>query len=295
MPNGSRPATGPAALLVDLVATAVGLAVAAAVVAGFDLGGPPANRCAAVLGAAVLLVAVHAAGGALVRRLRADRSHVPCLRALLLVPLLPLLLAAEPAALWLAVRLAGWLGLSTGRAGAGATVVAAVVVMLVGVTVHHLWSVLADRDGDGSALRGVARHLLAVAGLAVVVAVLDGAALANGPGWRQLLTLVALGAVLGPKFSRLSLPGRGVRLRSAAGLAVATAGNLLKLWLVTWLSTWMELPLSIAGFGAFAAAALIVGVAMLPTSVAGRRAADPGRVFLPGAPAELHGRLPPGA
>ncbi|MFF2659753.1 hypothetical protein ACFVUH_20625 [Kitasatospora sp. NPDC058032] len=291
MPNGSRPAAGPAALLLDLVATAVGLAVAAAVVAGFALGGPPADRCAAVLGAAVLLVAVHAAGGALVRRLPAGRSCASCLGALLLVPML---LAAEPAALWLAVRLADGLGLSAGLTGPGATLVAAVVVMLVGVTVRHLWSVLADRDGDGAALRGVARHLLAVVGLGLVVAALDGAALANGPGWRQLLTLVALGALLGPKFSRLSLPGRGVRLRSAAGLTVATAGNLLKLWLVTWLSTWMQLPLSIAGFGAFAVAALIVAVVMLPTSVAGRRAADPGGPSLAGAVAELYGRLPPG-
>ncbi|MER7705781.1 hypothetical protein ABTX81_23165 [Kitasatospora sp. NPDC097605] len=290
MSNGSRPATGPAAQLLDLVATAVGLTVAAAVVAGFDLGGPPANRGAAVLGAAGLLVAVHAAGGALVRRFPPDRSCASCLGALLLVPVL---LAAEPAALWLAVRLAGGLGLPAGLSGPGATVVAAVVVMLVGVTVRQLWSVLADHDGDGAALRGVARHLLAVAGLALVVAVLDGAVLANGPGWRQLLTLVALGAVLGPKFSRLSLPGRGVRLRSAAGLAVATAGNLLKLWLVTWLSTWMELPLSLAGFAAFAAAALLVAVVMLPTSVAGRWAADPGGPSLPGAVAELYGRLPP--
>ncbi|MER5352309.1 hypothetical protein ABT093_18515 [Kitasatospora sp. NPDC002551] len=283
--------SGPAAHLLDLVATAVGLAVAAAVVAGFELGGPPMAGCAAVFGAAVLLVAVHSAGGALVRRFPAGRSRAFCLRALLL---LPLLLAAEPAALWLAVRLAGGVGLSAGPAGPGATVVAAVVVMLVGVTVRHLWSVLADRDGDGTALRGVARHLLAVAGLALVVAVLDGATQANGPGWRQLLTLVALGAVLGPKFSRLSLPGRGVRLRSAAGLAVATTGNLLKLWLVSWLSTWMELPLSIAGFGAFAAAALIVAVVMLPTSVADRRAADPGGASLSGAMAELYGPLPPG-
>ncbi|MFE7561468.1 hypothetical protein [Kitasatospora sp. NPDC057500] len=290
MPNGSRPVAGPAAQLLDLVATAVGLAVAAAVVAGFDLGDPPANRCAAVLVAAVLLVAVHAAGGALVRRFPPDRSCASCLGALLL---LPALLAAEPVALWAAVRLAGGLGLSAGLSGPGATVVAAVVVMLVGVTVRHLWSVLADRDGDGSALRGVARHLLAVAGLALVVAVLDGTALADGPGWRQLLTLVALGAVLGPKFSRLSLPGHGVRLRSAAGLAVATVGNLLKLWLVTWLSTWMELPLSIAGFGTFAVAALLVAVVMLPTSVAGRRAADPGGPPLPDAVAELYGRLPP--
>ncbi|GAA1398419.1 hypothetical protein GCM10009639_36920 [Kitasatospora putterlickiae] len=290
MSNGSRPAAGPAALLPDLVATAVGLAVAAAVVAGFDLGGPPANGCAAVLGAAALLVAVHAAGGALVRRLPPDRSCASCLGALLLVPAL---LAAEPVALWLAVRLADGLGLSARLSGPGATVVAAVVVMLVGVTVRHLWSVLADRDGDGSALRDVARHLLAVAGLTLVVAVLDGTALAHGPGWRQLLTLVALGAVLGPKFSRLSLPGRGVRLRSAAGLAVATAGNLLKLWLVTWLSTWMALPLSIAGFAAFAVAALLVAVVMLPTSVAARRAADPGGPPLPGAMAELYGRPPP--
>ncbi|MFF8772562.1 hypothetical protein [Kitasatospora sp. NPDC015120] len=292
MSNGSRRAAGPAALLLDLVATAAGLAVAAAVVAGFDLGDGPAARCAVVLGAAALLVAVHAAGGALVRRSPTDRSCAFCLGTLLLFPLL---LAAEPAALWLAVRLAGALGLAARPAGPGATVVAAVVVVFVGMTVRHLWSVLADRDGDGAALRGVARHLLAVAGLALVVALLDGAAQADGPGWRQLLTLVALGAVLGLKFSRLSLPGFGVRPRAAAGLAVATVGNPLKLWLVSWLSTWMELPLSLAGFGTFAVAAVIVAVVMLPTSVAsGRDAADPGGPFRPGAVAELYGLLPPG-
>ncbi|MFF2350996.1 hypothetical protein ACFVVL_14555 [Kitasatospora sp. NPDC058115] len=291
MSNGSRGAAAPAALLLDLVATAVGLAVAAAVVAGFDLGGRPAARCAGVLGAAVVLVAVHAAGGALVRRFPADRSCAFCLGAALLVPLL---LAAEPAALWLAVRLAGGLGLAARLSGPGATVVAAVVVVLVGVTVRHLWSVLADRDGDGQALRGVARHLLAVAGLALVVALLDGASQANGPGWRQLLTLVALGAVLGLKFSRLSLPGFGVRLRSAAGLVVATAGNLLKLWLVTRLGSRLELPLSLAGFGTFAVAAVIVAVVMLPTSVAsGRDTADPGDPFPPGATAEPYGPPPP--
>ncbi|MEV6976854.1 hypothetical protein [Kitasatospora sp. NPDC093806] len=273
------------------MATAAGIAVAPCVVTGFDLGGPAGTRWAVILGTAAVLVAVHVLAGGLVRLLAPARSCAACLGLALLAPLL---LVAEPVALWLAVRLGHRFGLPVELSGVGPTVVAALVVMLVGVTVRQSWHLLVGRDPGGDAALGVVRHLLAAAGLGLALAVLDRAELADGPGWRQLLTLLVLGAVLGLKFTRLSLPGHGPLPRTAAGLVVATIGNTLKLWLVSWLSTWFDLPLSIAGFGTFVLAAVLVALVMLPTSVARRHPEDGGGPSLPGAMAEPYGWIPPG-
>lgn len=165
-------------------------------------------------------------------------------------------LALAPVVLWLSVRLCESLGLPVRLSGLWPTIFAAVLGALISTAVGDLLRLPTGRLRILRALRFLATYLLPMVGLWLTVTWLDNTTLGAGDGQQQVFVLVVL-AVL---FARLAFEVSAPLVTLVLMLVI----NVFKLWLLTWLSGWMVLPLQISGFWTFVLAALIVTIVTLP-------------------------------
>lgn len=182
-----------------------------------------------------------------------------------------------PAALWAAAWLGAKAGVPVLLSGLWPTLVAALVIAAISGTAESLLDSSVGRSRGRRAVRVLVAYGLALGGFGLAVAVLDGVRLEQGPFARQLLTLVVLVGLFLMMSLELTVPFVTVLL------TVAVAA--LKLWLLSWFSTGLELTLQIGGFVNFVLAALIVTVAIGLPALADRARTPPP------APAPLHDPL----
>lgn len=296
---------------VETLSIGVGVWVAAESLRDFRFAGSPAQRLTALALVTVVLVAVtglvtiplsrataRAARRNLIRMqdepLDLDgsdweffapfRRHAVfsvigiAIRVVVIVVLGPLLL-------WASVRLGRDLDLPVRLTGFGTLVVASLVVYAIAAVCQGLLALATKTGRAGGSVRVIARYVLCLCGLWFAVAVLGGVRLDSGSGGRQSLALVVVAALilLTTGWFTLSLPVPGL---VAVGVVVL---NALRLWLVSWLSTWMEPTLGISGFWTFLLTALIISVLMWPAQDRSpRRSAD---TFVP-PPQPMH-QFPP--
>ncbi|MEE6261024.1 hypothetical protein [Plantactinospora sonchi] len=161
-----------------------------------------------------------------------------------------------PVVLWLSARLCEVLGLPVRLSGLWPTVFAAALVAIISTMVGDLLQLPTGRRRAWRTLRFLAAYLLPMAGLWLTVAWLDNATLRTGDEQQHLFVLVVLAVV----FARLDFEVSAPLVTLILMLVI----NAFKLWLLSWLSSWMILPLQISGFWTFVLAALIVTIVTLP-------------------------------
>jgi hypothetical protein len=172
-----------------------------------------------------------------------------------------------PVVLWLAVALCRLVGLSVtlpaGATGLGAVVVAGVVTDAVRAAVQRVTRWLTGPRRLRPAMRDLTELGLVLIGLWLAVRLLDGVDMAPAAAGSGPLVLVTLAAVYTRVNLWISVPGLFVLL-----LVVIAA---LKLWLVSWLSSWCAGTLQIDDVGALLVAASFLAVLTLPSRLAEAR------------------------
>jgi uncharacterized membrane protein YvlD (DUF360 family) len=245
-------------LVRELLVASAGILLATQVVARARLDGPWGQR----IGALALAACVYLCGPRLPALVagRMRRTGPGCGTLLLR---LPGALVLGPVMLWVAGELCRGAGLELRISGFWPLLVAAVVLVAAESYLGTLIRV-GTRDGREEGAAGpVVLTLAAALGLWLAALALPGARLADGPWWRQLLTLLVLGWLfaLNPKvpvpFLRI-LTSRSGPFLFVVGVCV----NALVLWAVTWFSTGLRLPMHIGGVGGFLLAALLVTALM---------------------------------
>jgi len=264
-----------------LPTTAVGVWIAASLVPGYRVDGRPGQQLLAVLVVAVLVAVVikylpvpayRVLGRTEARAVRrfsdeafnafnsgfdsAFDSAWKSIRRIWLLILVRLaielvvLAMVAPAALWLATWLGAALGLPVSLSGLWPTVVAGLVICAVRRLVAEPVGWLTGRGRGRRTARGLFGYLLPLGGLGLAVVVLGGVRLEPAPGARQVLTMAVLAA--------LFVLVRFILMVPFVTTVARVVGNALKLWVVSWLSGWMDVTLQIEGFWTLALAALIV-------------------------------------
>jgi hypothetical protein len=183
-------------------------------------------------------------------------KHVRRLPTALSVTAALLIIVLVPVTLWLSIRLSAQLGAPVRVTGFWPAVVAGLVFLAIQATASRLLHVLTWRRHSQWVLLGLALHLLHGAGLWLAVIALGGVRLEPAPGIDQALTLVVLGIWIA-----------AVKLEFAAPFLTTiarVAGNALKLWAIAWLTTRMEVTLTVHGFWTLVLASVIVTLVALP-------------------------------
>ena len=93
---------------------------------------------------------------------------------------------------------------------------------------------------------------LLLAGLLLAERLFEGVQVESGPRWQQLLLLTVVAVLFSYVNPDFNLPGLTTLFLVALGA--------LKLWLLSWLSTWMDLTLQISGFWTFVGTACLLVV-----------------------------------
>lgn len=155
-----------------------------------------------------------------------------------------------PAALWLGAQLSSAVGLPVTLSGFWPVVVAGLVVYAIRSLVSLLINLVTWRLRGWWAVRALFLTLIPVAGVGLAVALLGGLHLQPATPGQQAMALIVLAAL----FSKVSLEFGAPFITTIARVA----GNALKLWLVAWLSGWMEIALEISSFWTLILAALII-------------------------------------
>ncbi|MCT2583858.1 hypothetical protein [Actinophytocola gossypii] len=263
---------------VQLVGTfaliALGLWVAALVVTDFVVAGrwlPSLLVTAVVLTAMVGLVT--AGVSAVVRAARradgTDRGEghagrLPTAGWVLVV----LAWLAAPLLLWLSVRISAALGLPVSLTGFWPTVLTGLVILVVRRAVAELVRVVLRHRRPGVLVITGLPVVLCVGVLWLADVVFDGVRLGSGPEWQRWLTLVVLAAVMAVMASAVDVRGPGMSI-------VLVGAVWLLLWLLTSLSTLLDVTLSVSGFWAFAVTAIALSVATWPGRLAHANANQP--------------------
>jgi len=172
--------------------------------------------------------------------------------------------AVGPVALHLSVRLCEALGLPVRLSGFGATVIAAWVILGLCPVLTYVLRAPTGRIPALQAVYVLVRQALVLSGLLLAARVLDGVRVTAGPEWRQLLVLAVLTVLFTLLAFEFSAPG--------LTLLFLVTFSALKLWLLSWLSTWMDPALQISGFWTFLGTALFIVALTWPIRVIdGRR------------------------
>lgn len=274
-PPGRSRTTLARQLLTGLFVTAVGISGAALLLPDFRLDGSVAQRLLAVLAiSAVFVVGIGVVPSPVYRALRraqarnlrdmaeepdlyaSDREFFAPVRRMWLLGGVSTAISVvlAPAVLWLSVWLCDALGLSVRLSGFWPTVIVAVVVAAAARMVGWIPALFLGRRRARTAIRALAAYACILAGLWLAVAVLGDVRLESGPGELQVLAMVVFTALFALVDLQVTAPG----LTMVAALAI----NGLKLWLLSWLSTWMDITLRISGFWTFVLAALMLTIAI---------------------------------
>ncbi|GAB3757973.1 phage holin family protein [Microlunatus parietis] len=152
-----------------------------------------------------------------------------------------------PLAFWLGTTAARTVGLPVQLDGFWPTVLAALIVEAVRKALPQ------RRPAPRRIALWLVRLLLPAVGIALAVLIVPGFDLAPGPWFRQALAVLVLGLLSQLITLWVQVPFVTVLLR--------VAGNAVKLWAVSWLSGWSNLPLHVDGFWPLVLAAMIFSVA----------------------------------